>query len=107
MSDSSVHEDAADAFAARARDEHGESIDHLVVFGSTIRGEARGIGSDVDVFLVLSDAHCEGALRDLAYDIGLEYGVVISVHTLTTDRFEARADHPFIRTVFEEGRSYA
>ncbi|MCU4743815.1 nucleotidyltransferase domain-containing protein [Halobacteria archaeon AArc-m2/3/4] len=107
MSDSSPHEDAADVFAERARAKYGDSIAHLVVFGSTARGETRGVDSDVDVFIVISDPTIERPLRDLAYDVGLEYGLVFSVHTLTAERFDARKDHPFVRTVFEEGRSYA
>lgn len=107
MSEESSHENAAETFAARAQERYGGSIRHLVVFGSTARGDAHGVESDVDVFLVLEDEDCEEPLRDLAYDIGLEYGVVFSIHALSVDRFESRTDHPFIRTVFEEGRTYA
>ena len=106
MSERTPHERAADAFAARAQERYGDSIQRLVVFGSTARGDTHG-DSDVDVFLVLENEAREERLRDLAYDTGLEYGVVFSVHTLSVDRFESRTDHPFIRTVLEEGRAYA
>lgn len=107
MSESSPHADAAATFADRARETYGESLRHLVVFGSTSRDEAQGRTSDVDVFLVIEDADDEADLRELAYDVGLEFGVVLSVHVLTADRFEERSDHPFVRTVFDEGTSYA
>lgn len=102
----SVHDRAAEAFVEAVRDRYGDSIRELVVFGSTARGEARGTDSDVDVFAVVEDGGVVDALRDLAYDITLEYGVVVSVHALTTDRFAERNDHPFVKRVFAGGRSY-
>lgn len=106
MSEDTPHERASDVFATRAQERHGDSIRRLVVFGSTARGDTHG-DSDVDVFLVLENEACEAQLRNLAYDIGLEYDVVFSVHALSVEQFESRNNHPFIRTVLEEGRAYA
>jgi predicted nucleotidyltransferase len=111
MSDTSseAHEQAFRAFAQRAENSLSERIHELILFGSAARGEARGIDSDVDVFVVLnSEEHreYEDELREIAYDIQLEYGVVLSLHTKTKERFEGRKDHPFVRNVLAEGRSY-
>lgn len=108
MSDpsSSAHEEAAESFARRARDAVGDDVRELVLFGSTVRGEARGVDSDVDVFVVLEDGTRERELRDIAYDLSLEYGVVMSLHVQVADRFAERKDHPFVKNVLEEGRSY-
>ncbi|WP_225741235.1 nucleotidyltransferase domain-containing protein [Halorussus halophilus] len=106
-SDSSIHEQAAEAFATAATEEYGGKIKDLIVFGSTIRDETRGMDSDVDIFVVVTDDTITDGLRDLAYDIQLEYTVVVSVHIQTTERFNERQDHPFIKHVMTEGRSYA
>ena len=102
---SQPHQRAFEAFAERAYEALGESIHELLLFGSAARGEARGIGSDVDVFVVL-DGEGEGELRDIAYEVQLEYGVVVSLHVKSRDRFEARRDHPFIKNVLRDGRSH-
>jgi predicted nucleotidyltransferase len=109
--DSDAHQEAADAFADAAMNACGAVIDRLLLFGSVAREEARGIDSDVDVYVVLDteqDAKRDYAaqLRNLAYDITLEHGVVISLHVQITDEFEARKDHPFIKAVLDERRAY-
>ncbi|WP_226004240.1 hypothetical protein [Natrinema salinisoli] len=125
MSDGAPQGDAADAFASRARTEHGESIRDLVVFGDAVRGDDRGVHTSVEVLLVLEDSaerssansraaeprdeddeETERQLEVLAETVGLEHGVVFSVHVLPADRFDAQSDHPFIRRALEEGRSY-
>lgn len=105
-SSSTRHERAADAFAKRAREALGESIHELILYGSTVRGETRGRDSDVDMFVVLTDREREDELREIAYDITLEYGLVVSVQTQTRERFENRRGTPFVKNVLHEGRSY-
>ncbi|MDF9744641.1 hypothetical protein [Natrinema salsiterrestre] len=142
MSNGAPQGDAADAFASRARSEHGESIRDLVVFGDAVRGDDRGVHTSVEVLLVLEDSaersrgkseisrpsgddvsrdyansraaeprdeddeETERRLEVLAETVGLEHGVVFSVHVLPADRFDANSDHPFVRRALEEGRSY-
>ncbi|MDS0243741.1 MULTISPECIES: nucleotidyltransferase domain-containing protein [Haloferax] len=113
VTSANAHAVAADAFVNQARSEHGDEIAELYVFGSTVRGETRGLASDVDVLIVLNeDANQDVAadsLRDLAYDVMLEYGPVVELHILSETAFE-RHQHegtPFIRNVVTEGRSYA
>ena len=105
--DLSRHEQAAEAFADAAHEKYGDQIEDLLVFGSTARGETRGTDSDVDIFVVVSDDSIVDALRNLAYEIQLEYTVLVSVHTQTSERFAERKNHPFIKHVLAEGRSYA
>lgn len=105
-SNRTVHEQAFEAFASRATDRFGDTVREIVCFGSVARGEAHGIDSDVDVLVVVEDAALESDLRALAYDVQLEYGVVLSLHVLSTDRFDARRDHPFLQTVLDEGVTY-
>ncbi|MFC4551054.1 MULTISPECIES: nucleotidyltransferase domain-containing protein [Halorussus] len=121
MSDETAHEslpedahaDAAAAFVERARSRHGDELAELYVFGSTVRGEARGRASDVDVLVVLDDDADRDAtadsLRDIALDAMIEYGPVVELHILSESTFERhrREGNPFIRNVVTEGRSYA
>lgn len=106
------HEAAARAFASRIRDRFDESIESIVVFGSTARGDAAGLSSDVDVLVVLDDEAdrplLAEALRDVAYDVMLEYGPVIELHVLTRSRYETLRErrNPFVRNVVSEGKSY-
>jgi predicted nucleotidyltransferase len=107
-----AHTAAAGAFADRATDRFGETITELSVFGSTVRGETRGLASDVDVLIVLADdadhAAVDDALHGLAYDVMLAYGPVVELHVLTESAFEeARDRNPFVRRAVSEGRSYA
>lgn len=107
-----AHTAAAEAFVERARDRFGDALDDLYVFGSTARGEAQGLSSDVDVLVVLADdadhTAVDDALHDLAYDVMLEYGPVVELHVLTESAFErARDETPFVRRAVSEGRSYA
>lgn len=101
-----AHERAAEEFAQRATDALDEAISELIVYGSVVRGETRGRDSDVDVFVVLNDGDKEEQLREIAYDVTLDYGVVVSVQVRTRDQFEERKDHPFIKNVLNEGYSY-
>lgn len=98
-----AHAEAAESFVDRARAEYGDRIEKLYVFGSTVRGETRGLASDVDVLLVLDDRDREATadgLRDIAYDVMLEYGPVVELHILSESTFERhqREGNPFFRT---------
>ena len=112
VSRTEAHAEAARAFVERARSRFDKHIEELYVFGSTVRGEARGLASDVDVLVVLDDADWEttaDGMRDIAYDVMLEYGPVVDLHILSTSTFERyqREDSPFIQNVVTTGRSYA
>jgi predicted nucleotidyltransferase len=108
--DTDAHAAAATAFARRVTDRY-PALEELILFGSTARGDATGTGSDVDFLAVVADdagRELEDELRDVAYDTMLEFGPVVEVHVLSNSRFERYrdADHPFVRSVLREGRSY-
>ena len=108
-----AHAAAAEVFVDRARSEHGDVITELYVFGSTIRGEASNRSSDVDVLIVFDDDTDRDAvadsLRDIAYDVMLEYGPLVELHILDESTFERHRQegNPFVRNVLSEGHSYA
>ena len=108
-----AHTDAAAAFVDRARSRHGDEIVELYVFGSTVRGDAHGRSSDVDVLIVLDEETdrdvTADSLRDIALDVTIEYGPAVELHILSETTFDRyrREGNPFIRNVVTEGRSYA
>lgn len=112
-SSTNTHAVAADEFVNRARFRFDHEIVRVYVFGSTVRGETRGLSSDVDVLIVLDETVNYEAigeeLRDLAYDIMLEYGPVVELHVLSEHEFKQSLDrgNPFLQNVVQEGRSYA
>ena len=108
-----AHADAAAAFVDRARSRHDDEIAELYVFGSTVRGEASGRSSDVDVLIVLDDDTdrkvTADSLRDIALDVMIEYGPAVELHILSESTFARyqQEGNPFIRNVVTEGHSYA
>lgn len=105
-----AHAAAADAFVERALTRFDADIDSRYVFGSTASAEAHGLSSDVDVLVVLEDEaeqeRTADVLRDLAYDVMLEYGPVIEPHILSRSAFDESRErgNPFLETVVREGR---
>lgn len=104
----SPHEQAFEAFGKRATEAVGEEIQEMILYGSTARGETQGVKSDVDIFVVIQSGSetVEETLDEIAYDVMLDYGVVISIMIKTDDEFETQREDPFIQTVLQEGRSY-
>jgi len=105
---SSPQREAATVFFERVRDHLDTAIDALYLFGSVARATPKA-DSDVDVLAVISDdadyATVDDQLLDIAYDVELEYGVRVEVHSIRASEFTARNERgdPFIRTVVEEG----
>lgn len=103
-----THGRAADAFVEAVESELGEGIEAVYVFGSVARGTETE-RSDVDVLAVVADGADFGAvddrLLDVAYDVQLEHGVSVEVHTQRAEEFRERRERgePFVRTVVEEG----
>ncbi|PSP51051.1 hypothetical protein BRC60_03855 [Halobacteriales archaeon QH_1_68_42] len=104
------HAAAAAAFARRVRERKDLELASLILFGSTARGDASGLGSDVDFLAVVPDdadrPAIEDELRDVAYDVMLEFGPVVEVHVLSRSTFERQRDHPFVRRPVREGETY-
>jgi len=107
------HATAAEAFIDRVRSRLSDEVSKVYVFGSTIRGDTRGLASDVDVLIILEDnathATVSEELHDLAYDVMLEFGPVVELHVLSETEFRTFVNegNPFIQNVLHEGRSYA
>lgn len=99
--------DAADAFAERARAEHGDAIRDLIVFGDAVQGN-RDVHAEAEVLIVLEeeDEERERQLEELAETVGAEYGMVFSPYVLPAERVEEQEDHPLLQRAFAEGRSY-
>lgn len=105
----SPHEQAFEDFGKRATEAVGEEIQEIILYGSTARGEAQGIKSDVDIFVVVESASeaVEETLDEIAYDVMLDHGVVTSIMIKTEEEFETQREETFVQTVLREGRSYA
>lgn len=105
----SAHKRAAEAFVRAARDRFDEDIEAIHLFGSVARGEERGVDSDVDLLVVLTDetdASCmTDAIRDLAYEVELEYGIVLSLVVRTQSELDRDRNRPFVRTVTRTGQT--
>lgn len=101
---------AASDFFERVQRQFDDAIDGLYLFGSTAQ-ENSAADSDVDILAVISEeadyATVDDQLLDIAYDVQLEYGVRIELHSLTASEFASRKDRgdPFIRSVIESGES--
>lgn len=87
MSDS-VHRRAFDAFATRAHDRLGESLHSVTLFGSVAHG-GEGPDSDVDILAVVEKADDKRVLHDLAFEVEVEYGVVLSLLVRTPAEYAA------------------
>lgn len=102
------HRAAASAFVERTRNQLGDVIGTLYLFGSVAR-RTETVASDVDVLVVIADEadfqHVDEQLLDIAFDVQLEFDVPIEVHSISAGEFEARRERgePFVRTVVEEG----
>ena len=77
----------------------------VILFGSRARGEAHE-ESDFDL-LIVTPQQVSGARRQAfygpVYELDLEYGVCLSMHFVSRDRWSARGSYPFLSTVEEEG----
>lgn len=100
-----------EAFAQSAQELYGEQLHDIILYGSVARGDATE-QSDVDVLVVLSEKPPEeltkrpNPLTDLAFDVGLEHDVKISIYFRTRELFESQQNHPFLRNVIREGRTF-
>lgn len=96
------HRDAARDFADRVERDLPSVVREVRLFGSTARGDARGVDSDVDLLVLLETdvdvADAEDAVRDLAYDVELDHRVALSLVITTATAFERQKARPFSAT---------
>ncbi|MFC3960222.1 nucleotidyltransferase domain-containing protein [Halovivax cerinus] len=104
-----THRRAAEAFGRAVRDRFDDELEAIHRFGSVVRGDERGVDSDVDLLVVLSDDADESRvttdIRAFAYDIELDYGVVLSQVVRTRSALERDQNKPFVRTVTRTGQT--
>ncbi|ELZ12020.1 hypothetical protein C479_06227 [Halovivax asiaticus JCM 14624] len=104
-----THRRAAAAFGRSVRDRFDDELEAIHLFGSVVRREERGVDSDVDLLVVLSDDADESRvteeIRTIAYDIELDYGVVLSLVIRTQSALERDRNQPFVRTVTRTGQT--
>lgn len=104
------HVQAFEEFAAQMTEQWGDEIKHIILYGSTARGETRGIDSDVDVMIITETAQARDTVYDPAYDIAfdimLEHGVGLSLNFKTVEELEEQQDRAYIKNVLQEGRVY-
>ncbi|ELZ04156.1 hypothetical protein [Natrialba aegyptia] len=108
-------DDPIERIAARVRTEFSESIRRLIAFGPAVRGDST-LQTEADLLVGIEDdevatgadeeTDCERALTELAHDVALEHEIVLTVHVLPIERFEANEDHPFIERAIAEGTEF-
>jgi uncharacterized protein len=93
---------ALSELAQGVRQRFGQRVTEIRLFGSRARGEGRG-DSDLDVFVQLLGLTREDrrVVQDLAFDVGLSHGLVLS--PLLADTTEWRADLPLGQAIEREG----
>ena len=82
------------------------SVNKIVVFGSRARGVARQ-DSDLDIFIELAelDATLRRDIREIAWEISLDEGILISTFVVTTSAIidSPIGANPILRTIATEG----
>ena len=101
-----IRKKALEEFIRRIKSNYSSKVEKIIVFGSYARGEA-GEDSDIDVLVVGNISLKE--LIDEAVPILLKYGVLVSPHDITPEKFEFLKSEGtgFIRNVEREGVVYA
>ncbi|MFB6159429.1 MAG: nucleotidyltransferase domain-containing protein [Candidatus Nanohalobium sp.] len=101
----SKHRKAFEEFAEKAKEELGDSLKKLVLYGSVARGEETE-ESDVDIFAVVESRSQKRNLEQLAAEIGVEYGVLFSAIVKTEKDYKEMEDSSFSQEVRDTGEVY-
>ncbi len=106
MSRDKLHPNAVEKFLQEVNKKYSERIDKVILFGSYARGDYTQ-ESDIDLLVVWKGKLLEGweDLENIAVDILVEYGVVISLKIVSPEEYKAMIDlqMPFIQTLEREG----
>ena len=95
---------ALEEFAKSIRNKYGKKIKEIILYGSMAREEDND-HSDIDI-LVLSDRKYQFLQRELsflAFDIGLKYGVEISVQNYVSSHYKKFSNYTFFQNVKKDG----
>jgi len=97
---------ALDEFLTKLREQHGNEVVLVSLFGSKVRGDFDE-ESDVDVLVVVKDknGHIRDDLVALEMDLMLKYNVVISSLIMSKENYEwhRRYRAPLYRNIEREG----
>lgn len=100
------YQEAVKEFVRRARGKYKDKIDRIFLFGSVARGEAKE-DSDIDILVIWKGDKLEGwdVLEDIAVDILLEYGQLISIKITYPQEYLGMMDteSSFIQNIKKEG----
>lgn len=77
----------------------------LILFGSQARGDFSP-ESDVDVLAILPDLSPDSLMQafDIAWEVGFDAGLVISLTPATANEWENMGESPFFAAVQREGQ---
>lgn len=101
----SRHCEAFKGFKRRAKEELGDSLKKLILYGSVVRGE-EDQDSDVDVFAVVEGGEQKRFLEDLGAEVGVENGVLLVPIVRTSREYEEIKDTIHGKEVRSKGVSY-
>ena len=95
-------------FTNKVRELLGDRVKKIILYGSYARGDYKQ-SSDIDI-MILTDLNFEeiekyrDEISDIAFDIELESGIVISPVIKNVDRYNERVNIvPFFKNVQKEG----
>ena len=92
---------ALESFVKTLKEKYGYKIYKIILFGSTVRGEAEE-ESDIDV-LIIADGVTQKEVSKIAFQILLKYGEVISSIVEDKQQFEKYKDYSSHRNILREG----
>jgi predicted nucleotidyltransferase len=97
---------AVDEFTQSVKAAFGDSIKRLLIYGSKARGNFHK-ESDIDILVLLEqeDYQARNQISDIAFDLLLKYGVLISPRVINTIEYAklCRWQTAFIRNVDKDG----
>jgi len=98
------YREAVESFTQRAVRELGDRIDAIILYGSAARNEADE-NSDIDVLIITAHPEIRERVYDIAYDVNLEYDVLLSFFFIDRERFLTllKLGSPFAENVLAEG----
>jgi len=96
-----------DKLVERITAEFKDSLLKIIVFGSAARGQLHD-ESDIDILCLIKkrDLDLFTKITEIAYDIFLEGGKLLSIKVLEDDRFNylIKLDTAFVKNVLSEGK---
>ncbi|QGA81067.1 nucleotidyltransferase domain-containing protein [Candidatus Nanohalobium constans] len=99
------HRKAFEQFAEQAQKELGDSLDKLFLYGS-VACDQQTEQSDVDILAVVEVTDQKEKLRDIAFEIGIQYGISFSPIVKTEKEYEEMKNTVYGREVRSTGELY-